>query len=116
MTKRRNSATIIDVKTSRTSPSHSIQMMLYQYAIPGAFRRYRDMALGGQVAYPDHGDCQVLASMNDSLADIHIPVEVVNSEFINKMGQLSAEVPARKVPSRSECTFCNITSADYHRC
>ena len=92
----------MDVKTGRPSPAHSIQVMLYQYAIPRSFSQYRGMVLGGQAAYPDHV--------------IDIPPAAVNAEFINKIGQLirclSAEVPARRVPSRSECTFCDITSAD----
>ena len=54
------------------------------------------------MAYPNH--------------EIDIPADAVNAEFINKMGQLirrlSAEVTGRRVPSRSECAFCDITSAD----
>ena len=100
--KRRDDATIIDVKTGRPNPSHSIQVMLYQYAIPRSFSQYNGMSFSGQVAYPDHV--------------VDIPADAVNAEFINKMGQLirrlSSQVPARKVPSRSECAFCDITLAD----
>ena len=100
--RKRDDATIIDVKTGRPSPAHSIQVMLYQYAIPRSFSQYRRVAFSGQVAYPDHV--------------IDIPADAVNAEFINKTGQLirrlSAKAPARRVPSRSECAFCDITSAD----
>ena len=100
--KRRDDATIIDVKTGRPNPCHSIQVMLYQYAIPRSFSQYNGMAFSGQVAYPDHV--------------VDIPADAVNAEFINTMGQLirrlSSQVPARKVPSRSECAFCDITLAD----
>ena len=100
--KKRDDATIIDVKTGRPSPAHSIQVMLYQYAVPRSFSQYKGMAFGGQVAYPDHV--------------VDIPAGAVNAEFISKMGELirrlSAEAPARRVPSRSECAFCDITSAD----
>ena len=100
--KRRDDATIIDVKTGRPSPAHSIQVMLYQYAVPRSFSQYRGMAFGGQVAYPDHV--------------IDIPADAVTADFVGRMGQLirrlSAQGPARRVPSRSECAFCDITSTD----
>ena len=100
--KKRDDATIIDVKTGRFSPAHSIQVMVYQYAIPRSFSQYRGVAFSGQVAYPDHV--------------VDIPPDAVNSEFIDRMGQLirrlAAAQPARRVPSRSECAFCDITPAD----
>ena len=100
--KKRDDATIIDVKTGRSSPAHSIQVMVYQYAIPRSFRQYRGVPFSGQVAYPGHV--------------VDIPPGAVDSEFIGRMGQLirrlAAAEPARKVPSRSECAFCDITSAD----
>ena len=100
--RRRDDATVIDVKTGRTNPSHSIQVMVHQHAIPRSFGQFRGQAFSGQAAYPDHV--------------VDIPADKVNAEFIKKMGELvcrlSSQAPAGKVRSRSECAFCDITLAD----
>ena len=99
---RQDSAIIIDVKTGAPRPSHAVQVMLYMYAIPRARPQYKDILFTGQVAYQDH--------------QVDIPASSVNSQFIQTMGQLirrlAASEPARKIPSRSECAFCDITSGD----
>ena len=47
---------------------------------------------------------------------VDIPSDAVNSEFIDRMGQLirrlAAAQPARKIPSQSECAFYDITPTD----
>ena len=94
--------TVIDTKTGKPSPSHSAQVMLYQYALPRALDRYRGMEIKGQVAYPDH--------------TVDIPAEAVDEEFILSLRELiqrlTAETPARRVPSALECRFCDITAQD----
>ena len=47
-------AIIIDVKTGREQPWHKIRVMIYQYALPLALPRYRNVQIGGGVIYPTH--------------------------------------------------------------
>ena len=95
-------ATIIDVKTGREQPWHRVQVMIYLYAVPKALQRYRSIKLRGQVTYRDH--------------TVRIPADAVDDQFIQNLGalirRLSADEPARRVPSRQECRFCDISAAD----
>ena len=99
---REDAAVIVDAKTGNESPSHAVQVMIYIYAVPRAFKRYRNAKLRGQVTYRDH--------------TVRIPAEAVDDAFIENLGalirRLSADEPARRVPSRLECRFCDITDAD----
>ena len=96
------SGTIIDVKTGSPSPAHSAQVMLYMYAVPRAMGQYHGMAFDDRVAYRDH--------------EVAIPATAVDEAFIWNLARLlrrlSAEAPARRVPSPREWGFCDISSAD----
>lgn len=93
---------IIDVKTGQASPSHSIQVMLYMYAIPRGLRQYKGIKVNGQVVYHDHA--------------VPIPTSSIDDTFISNITdlvkRLASATPARRVPSSRECQFCNITSLD----
>ena len=95
-------AVIIDAKTGRPSPHHSVQVLTYMYAVPRALDRYRGMEFRGHVIYPD--------------GNVQIPVSGVDRKFVERLGslirRLADETPARKVPSASECRWCDITAAD----
>ena len=95
-------AVIVDAKTGQESPSHTVQLMIYLYAVPRALERYRNTRLRGQVTYRDH--------------TIRIQAEAVDEQFIQNLGALirriSSDEPARRVPSRQECRFCDISAAD----
>ena len=99
---RDNEAVIVDAKTGHESPSHAVQVMIYLYAIPRALERYRNARLRGQVTYRDHM--------------VRISAENIDDKFIQNLGalirRLSSDEPARRVPSRQECRFCDITTAD----
>ena len=99
---REDAAVIVDAKTGQESPSHAVQVMIYLYAVPRALERYRSAKLRGQVTYRDH--------------TVRIPAEAVDDAFIENLGtlirRLSSDEPARRVPSRQECRFCDITDAD----
>ena len=94
--------TVIDIKTGQPSPSHSVQVMIYMYAIPRALRQYRGITFNGKVVYADH--------------EVAIPASAVDDNFVGNLSQLilrlASTSPARRIPSRMECGFCNITSAD----
>ena len=99
---RDNSGTVIDIKTGQPSPSHSVQVMIYMYAIPRALHQYRGISFNGKVVYSDH--------------EVDIPASAVGDSFVENLSQLvlrlASNTPARRVPSHMECGFCNITSAD----
>ena len=69
--------------------------MIYLYAVPKALKRYRKAKLQGQVTYRDH--------------TVRISADAVDEAFIENLGalirRLSADQPARRVPSRQECRF-----------
>lgn len=95
---------ILDVKTGIPNPSHRIQLLVYMYAIPRALGQHQGIRFDGKVVY------------TDSSQDVDIPHTAVDDIFIKNLADLirsvSSELPARKVPSFQECSFCNITSAD----
>ena len=76
--------------------------MIYMYAIPRALRQYRGITFNGKVVYTDY--------------EVEIPASAVGDNFVGNLSQLilrlASTTPARRVPSRMECGFCNITSAD----
>lgn len=99
---RDDEAVVIDAKTGHESPSHVVQVMIYLYAVPRALERYRNLRLSGQVTYRDH--------------TVRVPAETVDDQFVKSLGalvrRLSADEPARRVPSRQECGFCEVSAAD----
>ena len=99
---REDDGVIVDAKTGHDSPSHAVQVMIYLYAVPKALQRYRETKLSGQVTYRDH--------------TVRVPAEAVDENFVLNLGalvrRLSADEPARRVPSPSECRFCDIGTAD----
>ena len=99
---RENDAVTVDAKTGNDSPSHDVQVMIYLYAVPKALERYRNANLRGQVTYRDH--------------TVRISEDAVDEAFIQNLDalirRLSADEPARRVPSRQECRFCDITAED----
>ena len=95
-------AVIIDAKTGRSSPHHATQVLIYMYSIPKALDRYRGMEFRGHVIYPD--------------GNVGIPASGLDGKFIDRLGslirRLADETPARRVPSASECRWCDITEKD----
>ncbi len=95
-------ATIIDVKIGREQPWHRVQVMIYQYALPLAIERYRDVRVSGEVLYPTH--------------TVRIPQEALTGQFIEDLGslirRLGSDTPPGRVPSSSECRFCDISVLD----
>ncbi len=93
---------IIDVKTGMESPSHSVQVMLYMYAVPKGLHQNKGMRFKGQVVYENHA--------------IDIPASSIDDTFVTNVSdlikRLGSSTPARRVPSARECGFCNITSQD----
>ena len=97
-----DAASIYEMKTGEPAASDHVQVMIYAYAIPLAFRQYEGMKFDGTVVYRDH--------------QVPIPADAVDGRFKTSLAQLIRKVgstaPARKVPSAMECGFCEITTAD----
>ena len=95
-------AVIIDAKTGRPGPHHSVQILTYMYAVPKAMPEYRDMEFRGHLIYPE--------------SHVQIPVSGLDQPFIDRLGSLIRRLadgpPARRVPSAQECRWCDITAAD----
>ena len=95
-------ATIIDVKTGREQAWHSVQVMIYQYALPLALPQYRDIRISGEVVYPTH--------------TVRIAPGAVTEQFIEGLvgliRRLAADTPPGRVPSTAECRFCDIGTLD----
>lgn len=95
-------ATVIDVKTGREQAWHRVQVMIYQYALPRAISEYRDLRISGQVVYPTH--------------TVPVLPGAVSGQFVEDLGdlirRLAADSPPGRVPSSSECRFCDISALD----
>ena len=100
--RRGDEAVIVDAKTGQENPSHVVQVMIYLYAVPKALEKYLNLKPRGQVTYQDH--------------TVRIPAEAVDDQFVRNLRalirRLSADKPARRVPSPQECRFCDISAAD----
>jgi hypothetical protein len=96
------SGTICDVKTGQPKPSDHAQVMIYMWAVPRALPKYQGQRFDGLVVYPDH--------------EVRIPAEAVDTVFVDNLAGLikrvSADTPARRVPSAGECKFCDLTAKD----
>ena len=90
---------IADAKTGKPSPSHGAQVRIYQYAVPKALPQFKGTYPHGQVRYPT--------------SYVGSPASAVNLEFVGNLGalirRLADDAPARRVPSASECRFCDIS-------
>ncbi len=100
---RGNDALIIDVKTGQEQPWHTVQLQIYQYALPKALpERFRHARLSGEVVYPSR--------------IARVPRGALPGLFINQLGstirRLAAPDPPKPTPSFQECRFCDITAAD----
>ncbi len=94
--------TIYDVKTGQPTAADHVQVMIYMYAIPLAFRQYKDMTFDGAVVYQDH--------------EVPIPASAINESFKKNLVELirkvSSDAPSRRVPSAMECGFCPIAKSE----
>ena len=94
---------IIDTKTGKPLASHHVQVMLYMYGVPRALQQYRGVKFDGKLVYPDS---EYVDITNSTVDDDFV------TNFSDLIKRVSSATPARKVPSKMECGFCNITSSD----
>ena len=96
---RADDALIIDVKAGQEQPWHSVQIMIYQYALPKASTLYSYARLPGEVVYPT----RIVRVHRDALP----------GQFIDNLGPRSAGSPPRTRPSacRAHKSAASATSA-----
>jgi hypothetical protein len=90
---------IADVKTGTPRDSDIAQVLIYMWALPASSPLYRSGNIDGRVVYKDHS--------------VPVPSQAVTPEFkanlFSLIKRVSADEPARKVPSPRECGMCEIT-------
>lgn len=95
---RGRSAVVIDVKAAKPKMAHTVQVMLYMWAVALADPRYKGITFDGRVIYA-HNDALILAQ------DIDPP-------FVKRVGHLMRLIcgaePPPSAPSVGECRYCDI--------
>ena len=95
---------IYDAKTDQESASHIAQVQLYMYLLPKAqIERWRGSKFHGLVVYADGSERRI---STDSVDDAFVSRV---AEFMRKM---TSHMPPRRVPSMTECGWCELTKAD----
>ena len=91
---------VTDVKAGRPRASDVVQVMIYMYLLPVARPDLQGATVKGLVVYGNH--------------EQEIQSEEVDPAFVQSLQglihRLAAREPASKVPSWSECQFCDISS------
>ncbi len=100
--RKKDTGRIVDTKAGKPKTSHSIQVMIYMWAVPLALEQYRELSLSGRVVYEDHE-----IGIGPEKIDAPFKAELV--KLIKKVGGKKALV---KVPSRTECGFCTIAKSE----
>ena len=95
---------IYDAKTGQESASHIVQVQLYMYLMPKSkIARWKGRRFEGAVVYADG-------------SERHIAADSVDDAFVARLGEfmrkMTSDMPPRRVPSLSECGWCELTSAD----
>jgi len=93
---------IDDCKTGRAKNSDLVQVMLYLMFLPLAFEKYRDTIFDGEVVYKD-------SIVPIDWKDVDDDLKEVVWDLVKRVG---GEKPCRKVPSYSECKWCDISKND----
>ena len=96
--------TVYDVKTGAQRDSDIAQVMIYMYALPlAADSPCKGNAPDGRLVYRDG-------------TETYIPAAPVDDDFREGLHDLIRRVvsddPARRVPSPSECNWCDLTDLD----
>jgi hypothetical protein len=93
--------TVTDAKTGQRKPSHTIQVMLYQWALARAGARFQGRRIDGRVEYADGGP------------PVLIPATAINAVFeqrvLDCLALFATTTPPYRLPSRQECRFCPVS-------
>jgi hypothetical protein len=94
-----SSGTIYEVKGGGQRDYYHYQAMMYMWATPIAWKKWRHIKFEGVVLYDDHPE--------------PVSSDRVDQDFIDRMAALikraAAPIPAVKKPSYQECRFCKLS-------
>lgn len=99
---RDDDACVIDCKTGKERHSDNLQVLLYMLVLPITVERYRGLVFRGEVQYVSH---MVPIDQSGLSADF-------KTRLKEKMDVAASQDQPLKTPSFSECSWCDITSAD----
>jgi hypothetical protein len=95
-------ALVVDCKSGKQRGSDSFQVLTYMRVLPLTHPACRGVPLAGEVQYRD-------ASLRIEPGQLTDELKALIRGTIERVG---GDAPAVKVPSVSECRFCEITAAD----
>lgn len=97
---------IEDAKSGKPKISDQIQVWSYQIMLPLAVPEYEKVRFKGEVLYK-------VGTQNIEIPETIADDQSLKDEIFGTIDKIiGPEMGARCVPSRSECRFCEITSAD----
>ena len=100
--------TIIDVETGKPSPSHSVQVMHYMYAVP--------RALGQPTTWPATTVSSSMARWPTRTTVVDIPAAAVDEQFIGNLSRLIHRLGSgRTGPEGSEQAWSAATATSRRR-
>jgi hypothetical protein len=93
---------VYDAKTGQPRTGDTVQVMIYMYCIPRANPAFQTKTVKGAVVYQDNR--------------VEIPPGAVNEEFERNFNYfldiLDSDVEPSRVPSPSDCRFCDVGRPD----
>jgi hypothetical protein len=93
---------VIDCKSGQRRDSDAFQVLTYMLVLPLTHPSCKGMSLAGEVQYRDGRLPIAAAKLDDQMKNlIRATIE-----------RVGGDVPLPRVPSASECRFCDITAAD----
>ena len=93
---------IWDVKTGRPKSDHKAQVLIYMYALPLVFPKYKGKEIHGVLRYP-----------NDYVDILPSELDVeFKGQLFRTIKRVGGDEPPVKVPSSGECGFCDIPVED----
>ena len=93
-----NSVRVFDCKTGQQRASDVVQVQIYLHCLKATIPLYQSRAVEGVLVYRDHV--------------VGVPGYTVDSAFVENLHHfldvLDTDLPPLKMPSYSECRFCDI--------
>ena len=97
-----NEAFVEDCKTGTPKGSDHIQVLIYMLSLPHAVKHCKNRKLEGRIIYKDSVVEVPSSKIDENLREL----------FSKTVTGVGGQEPLRKVPSWSECRFCDISNLD----
>jgi hypothetical protein len=93
---------VCEAKTGREKASDAVQTMIYMWALPYAYPRYKRLTFDGLLVYPGGQEIIPASLVNDVFKDA----------LLSLIARVGSSIEAHKVPSYAECRFCDVSKED----